>query len=94
MKRWSFGLVSLVFVALCMFAGGNVSTFGQDCLTGQCVKSPSDRVVAKVAEVVVAAVEVLPEVRIGRDLRGPLLPDALDLKAAADLIQDGGPNDA
>jgi hypothetical protein len=58
MKRWSFGSVSLVFIALCMFAGGNVSTFGQDCLTGQCVKSPSDRVLAKVAEVVVAAVEV------------------------------------
>lgn len=46
---------SLVFALLLL---ETFPAFGQECSTGQCAKSPSDRVVSKVASVVVTAVEV------------------------------------
>jgi hypothetical protein len=54
-KRSSFcfgAMLCLVFAFVCQFA------LAQDCSTGQCFRSPSDRVASKIADVVVSAVEI------------------------------------
>jgi len=50
MRMFFLGFVALLVATL--------PAMGQECTTGQCVRSPSDRVVSKVANVVSTAVEV------------------------------------
>jgi len=49
---------TMILLVVALFALETFPVFGQECVTGQCVKSPSDRVVSRVADVIVATVEV------------------------------------
>jgi hypothetical protein len=93
MKNWIAGFLLAMFVLY----GMSQNAIGQDCSTGQCFRSPSDRPVVAVAQAVVAVpVRVVEHVVCGtQELRSVFCANGLaqykaERQAASDCLRHVG----